>query len=74
MACKPDFLALLNCCLHHQRQIIGIIASLERFLADAEERGVTFLQTLLQKQHSRLKGMFDRHVVRKQPFSPVIIS
>ncbi|TFK56552.1 hypothetical protein OE88DRAFT_1649908 [Heliocybe sulcata] len=43
-------------------QIIGIIASLERFQAEAEERGNAFLLNLLEKQHTRLKGLFDRHV------------
>lgn len=43
-------------------QIIGIIACLERFQADAEERGNAFLLNLLEKQHTRLKGLFDRHV------------
>ncbi|KZT30718.1 hypothetical protein NEOLEDRAFT_1126325 [Neolentinus lepideus HHB14362 ss-1] len=43
-------------------QIIGIIATLERFQAEAEERGNAFLLNLLEKQHARLKGLFDRHV------------
>ncbi|KDQ63382.1 hypothetical protein JAAARDRAFT_53605 [Jaapia argillacea MUCL 33604] len=43
-------------------QIIGVIASLERFQADADERGNNFLLTMLEKQHTRLKALFDRHV------------
>lgn len=46
------------------RQIIGILATLERFLADADERGSAFLVNFLDKQHTRLKGLFERHVVR----------
>jgi hypothetical protein len=45
------------------REIIGVIACLERFLVDAEERGNQFILNLLGKQHARLKGSFDRHVV-----------
>ncbi|KAG6854240.1 hypothetical protein C0991_009258 [Blastosporella zonata] len=43
-------------------EIIGIIACLERFLVDAEERGNQFLMTMLEKQHIRLKAIFERHV------------
>jgi len=46
-------------------QIFGIIACLERFLADSDERGARFFYGLLDKQHTRLKGSFDRHVVRR---------
>lgn len=45
------------------RQIIGITAVLERFLGDADERGNAFLLNFLDKQHTRLKALFDRHVV-----------
>lgn len=51
---------LANC---HSRQIFGLIACLERFLADADDRGNNFLVGLLEKQHTRLKGLLDRHVV-----------
>ncbi|KAH9937263.1 exocyst complex component Sec3-domain-containing protein [Fomitopsis serialis] len=43
-------------------QIVGIIVALERFLGDAEERGNTFVLNLLEKQHVRLKGLFERRV------------
>ncbi|OBZ79929.1 Exocyst complex component 1 [Grifola frondosa] len=43
-------------------QIVGMIACLERFLTDAEERGNAFLLSLLEKQHVRLKGLFERRV------------
>ena len=49
------------CC---SRQIIGILATLEHFLAEADERGTTFFINFLDKQHTRLKGLFERHVVR----------
>lgn len=40
-----------------------MIVCLERYLADAEERGNAFFLNLLEKQHTRLKGLFERHVV-----------
>ncbi|KAG1715987.1 hypothetical protein ID866_1152 [Astraeus odoratus] len=43
-------------------QVIGIIAGLERYLAEMEERGNTFLFQMLDKQLLRLRGTFDRHV------------
>ncbi|KII93765.1 hypothetical protein PLICRDRAFT_152811 [Plicaturopsis crispa FD-325 SS-3] len=46
-------------------QIIGIIAILERFLVDADERGNAFLQHALEKQLMRLKGLFDRHITEQ---------
>ncbi|KAI0305016.1 exocyst complex component Sec3-domain-containing protein [Russula brevipes] len=46
-------------------QIIGIMATLERFLADADERGKTFFINFLDKQHTRLKGLFERHVAEQ---------
>ena len=45
------------------RQIVGVIASVERAIADAEERGNVFFSNILEKQHQRLKSIFDRHVV-----------
>ncbi|KAI9461020.1 exocyst complex component sec3 subunit [Lactarius psammicola] len=46
-------------------QIIGVLATLERFLADADERGKAFLINFLDKQHTRLKGLFERHVAEQ---------
>ncbi|VDB99589.1 unnamed protein product [Peniophora sp. CBMAI 1063] len=43
-------------------QLIGVIACLERFIADADERGNAFLINALDKQHRQLKSLFDRHV------------
>lgn len=48
------------------RQVVGVIACLERFLADADERGSSFFLQILEKQHLRLKGVFDRHIVSKR--------
>lgn len=45
--------------------MVSVIACLERFLADADERGNTSFLQILEKQHMRLKGAFDRHVVSK---------
>jgi hypothetical protein len=44
-------------------QIIGLLATLERFLSDADERTNAFLINVLDKQHMRLRGLFERHVV-----------
>ncbi|KAF9479714.1 exocyst complex component, sec3 subunit [Pholiota conissans] len=43
-------------------ELIGILAFLERFILEAEERGNPFVINLLEKQHSRLKVIFDRHI------------
>ncbi|KZT75048.1 hypothetical protein DAEQUDRAFT_659540 [Daedalea quercina L-15889] len=43
-------------------QIVGIIVALERFMGEAEERGNAFVLNLLEKQHVRLKGLFERRV------------
>ncbi|PSR88832.1 hypothetical protein PHLCEN_2v4981 [Hermanssonia centrifuga] len=45
-----------------QLHIIGMVVCLERFLNDAEERGNAFFIGLLEKQHARLKGLFERRV------------
>lgn len=44
--------------------MIGIIAHLERYKSDAEERGNAFLARLLQKQQQRMVGVHTRHLVR----------
>ncbi|KAH7910703.1 exocyst complex component Sec3-domain-containing protein [Hygrophoropsis aurantiaca] len=46
-------------------QIVGVILCLERFLADADERGNAFFMQMLEKQHTRLKGSFDRHITQQ---------
>ncbi|EJD03708.1 uncharacterized protein FOMMEDRAFT_82797 [Fomitiporia mediterranea MF3/22] len=43
-------------------QIVGVLASIERAIADAEERGNPFFASVLDKQHQRLRVIFDRHV------------
>jgi exocyst complex component 1 len=45
------------------RQITGMIVCLEKFMIDASDKGNGFLLGMLSKQHTRLKGLFDRHVV-----------
>lgn len=50
--------------LTFHRELIGIMALLERFQAETEEKGSLFIIDLLEKQHTRLKMLFDRHVVR----------
>lgn len=44
-------------------EIVGVLATLEKFMMDAEEKGNQFLISFLGKQHTRLKGIFDRHIV-----------
>ncbi|TBU49952.1 exocyst complex component Sec3-domain-containing protein [Dichomitus squalens] len=43
-------------------QVVGMLVSLEKFQSEAEERGNTFLLSLLEKQHMRLKALFERRV------------
>ncbi|KAJ7102098.1 exocyst complex component sec3 subunit [Mycena belliarum] len=43
-------------------QIVGLLVCIERFLAEADERGNMFLLNALGKQHMRLKGLFERHI------------
>ncbi|KAG2045028.1 exocyst complex component Sec3-domain-containing protein [Suillus americanus] len=43
-------------------QVVGVIVCLERFVADADERENLFFLQMLEKQHTRLKGSFDRHI------------
>ncbi|KAF9015545.1 exocyst complex component, sec3 subunit [Cyathus striatus] len=43
-------------------EVIGMIATLERFQAEAEERNNEFFLNVLGKQHLRLKATFDRHI------------
>lgn len=43
-------------------QVVGVIVCLERFAADADERDNAFFLQMLEKQHTRLKGSFDRHI------------
>ncbi|KAI0085410.1 exocyst complex component Sec3-domain-containing protein [Irpex rosettiformis] len=45
-----------------QLQIVGMIACIEKFLTDAEERGNAFFLEVLEKQHSRMKGIYERRV------------
>ena len=52
------------------RQIVGIIVALERFIGEAEERGNAFVLSLLEKQHVRLKSLFERRVVSITPSIP----
>ena len=50
------------------REIVGVMAYLERYMVEAEERGNPFIINLLEKQHSRLRLVFDRHVVSNYLF------
>jgi len=44
-------------------EIIGIIVTIERAIASADKKSPAFFITLLEKQHTRLKTMLDRHIV-----------
>ncbi|RPD57026.1 hypothetical protein L227DRAFT_578216 [Lentinus tigrinus ALCF2SS1-6] len=43
-------------------QVFGMLATLEKFQSEAEERGNAFLLGALEKQHMRLKALFERRV------------
>jgi len=43
-------------------QIVGMLASIERFMADLDERQNAFFLRTLERQHQRMKNRFDRHV------------
>ncbi|KAI0756800.1 exocyst complex component Sec3-domain-containing protein [Daedaleopsis nitida] len=43
-------------------QVVGMLSSLEKFQSEAEERGNAFLLNALEKQHMRLKALFERRV------------
>ncbi|KAH9944208.1 exocyst complex component Sec3-domain-containing protein [Epithele typhae] len=43
-------------------QVVGMLAALEKFQSEAEEKGNAFLLTVLEKQHMRLKAVFERRV------------
>jgi hypothetical protein len=46
------------------REVVGVLATIERFMMEADEKANLFLNGFLSKQHTRLKGVFDRHIVR----------
>lgn len=48
--------------------MIGIIAHLERYMSDAEERGNMFLVKQLQKLHQKMVLSHARHTVRLRRF------
>jgi len=43
-------------------EVVGLLSCIERARVDAHERGHAFLLGVLEKQHMRLKGQFDRHI------------
>jgi len=42
--------------------IVGMISTIEKMLVETEDHGNNFYLRLLDKQHSRMKAMFDQHV------------
>lgn len=45
-------------------QVVGVLVTLENAIKDGEQRGNLFWARLLQRQQQRLKGVYDRHIVR----------
>ncbi|KAF5388572.1 hypothetical protein D9757_004587 [Collybiopsis confluens] len=43
-------------------QLVGLVVTMERFLADTDERSENVLVNIVGKQHTRLKAQFDRHI------------
>ncbi|KAF8578441.1 hypothetical protein K439DRAFT_1638802 [Ramaria rubella] len=43
-------------------QIVGTLVALEGVMAESDDQGNTFWSKVLQKQHQRAKGLYDRHV------------
>ncbi|EAU92708.2 exocyst protein [Coprinopsis cinerea okayama7 len=43
-------------------EIVGILVTLERYFASAEQKNTNFLLNLLDKQQTRLKTAFERHI------------
>ncbi|KAL0951427.1 hypothetical protein HGRIS_008119 [Hohenbuehelia grisea] len=43
-------------------EVVGLLSCIERARVDANERGHAFMLSVLDKQHMRLKGQFDRHI------------
>ncbi|KAK7059116.1 hypothetical protein VNI00_001741 [Paramarasmius palmivorus] len=43
-------------------QVVGLIATIERFIAESEDRNNDFLLNVLSKHQTRLKTLFDRHI------------
>ncbi|KAI3622586.1 exocyst protein [Moniliophthora roreri] len=46
-------------------QIVGLIATIERFTAESEDRNNDFLLNVLSKHQTRLKSLFDRHIAEQ---------
>ncbi|KAJ3511244.1 hypothetical protein NMY22_g15712 [Coprinellus aureogranulatus] len=46
-------------------EIIGIIGAIERAIENAEKKNNPFFLNLLEKQHTRLKSMFDRYIAEQ---------
>ncbi|KAF8498012.1 exocyst complex component Sec3-domain-containing protein [Gautieria morchelliformis] len=43
-------------------QIVGTLVALESAMNESEDRGNNFWTKVLQKQHQRVRGLYDRHV------------
>jgi exocyst complex component 1 len=48
-------------------QVVGTLVALESAINEAEDRGNPSWTKMLHKQHQRVKGLYDRHVVRCDP-------
>jgi hypothetical protein len=65
MACKFDRIFLLDVAhfVKIDSQLVGIIAYVERFMMEAEDRGNMAFHRLLQKQHQRMMGLHKKQLV-----------
>ncbi|KAJ2932691.1 hypothetical protein H1R20_g4427, partial [Candolleomyces eurysporus] len=46
-------------------EVIGMLGTVERAIENAEQRNSPFFLNLLDKQHTRLKAMFDRYIAEQ---------
>ncbi|KAL0578603.1 hypothetical protein V5O48_003394 [Marasmius crinis-equi] len=51
--------------LKDSMQVVGLIATIERFMAENDDRNHEFLNNVLSKHQTRLKGQFDRHIAEQ---------
>ena len=58
---------LISYVMCESSQIVGILVALEGAINEGEDRGNHFWTKVLQKQHQRVRVLYDRHVVRCGP-------
>lgn len=50
-------------------EIVGILVILERYFTSEEQRNTPFLLNLLDKQQTRLKAAYERHIVSRSLYT-----